>query len=152
VSVHKFRPRYRALALSAIGVGGPIAALGAIAAVTIPIVAGGLGVLVGAAYLLSPAWKLEVAVDDDGLEVRSPGKQRFKLAWRDVARVVASESTHTCYVDGGSPEKSLIVPGVGAPAPYDLTDKVVLYDTIVAHVPADKIQRVERLELANKPA
>ena len=135
-----------------IGVGVPIAALGAIAVVAIPIVFGGLGILAGAAYLRSPAWRLEVAVDDHGLEVRSPARSRFKLAWGDIAKVIASESTHTCFVDGGSPEKSLIVPGVGAPAPYDLTDKTVLYDAIVAHVPADKIERVERLELARKPA
>ena len=117
-----------------------------------PIVFGALGALAGAAYLASPTWKLEVAVDDAGLEVRSPARSRFKLAWGEIAKVIASSSTHTCFVDGGAPERSFIVPGVGAPAPYDLTDKRALYDAIVAHVPAGKIEHVERLELARKPA
>jgi hypothetical protein len=152
VQTYRFLPRYKRLAQVSVGLGIPIAALGAIAAVAVPIVAGALGIVAGAAYLASPAWRLEIAVDDDGVEVRSPARSRFKLAWRDVVKVIASPTTHTCFVDGGSPDKSFVVPGVGAPAPYDIAGKAELYDAIVAKVARDKIQEVERLELAKTPA
>jgi hypothetical protein len=89
-------------------------------------------------------------VDDDGLEVRSPKRTRFRVAWADIVKVVASPTTHTCFVDGGAPDKSLLVPGVGAPAPYDIADKATLYDAILARVAASKVETVERLELYAK--
>ena len=142
-----FRPRFRGLAWSAVGVGG---ALGAVTVVTLggallPLATGALGVVLGAAYLMSPAWKLEVIIDDEALEVRSPRGVRFRLPWGDVVKVVASPSTRTCFVDGGTPGQSLLVPGDGAPAPYDIADKSALYDAILAHVPAEKVQEVATL-------
>nr|HEX4312800.1 hypothetical protein [Kofleriaceae bacterium] len=147
MSVHRFRPRYGKMAWASIGVGVPVAALGAIAAVIVPIGFGALAIGAGAMYLASPAWRLEVVVDDSGLEVRTPKASRFKLAWSDVVKVIASPTTGTCFVDGGAPERSVLVPGVGAPAPYDLADKPALFEAIVAHVPADRVTTVERLEL-----
>jgi hypothetical protein len=147
VRVFRFRPRFRALAWSAIGVGG---ALGAVTAVSLgaavfPLATGALGVVLGAAYLMSPSWKLEVVVDDQALTVRSAKATRFTLPWSDVVKVVASRETHTCFVDGGAPERSLLVPGVGAPAPYDIEDKPALVEAILARVPADKVQAVASL-------
>jgi hypothetical protein len=143
----RFRPRFRGLAWSAVGVGGT---LGAVTAVTLggallPLATGALGVVLGAAYLMSPAWKLEVVVDDDALEVRSPRGVKFRLPWGDVVKVVASPSTRTCFVDGGSPDRSLVVPGEGAPAPYDIEDKSALLDAILAHVDKAKVQEVATL-------
>jgi len=130
-----------------VGIGGSLAILaGAVGVLVLPLVTGAVGVAAGAAYLASPTWRLAVTVDDDGLEVGSPRRRRFRLAWGDVVRVVASPSTHTCFVDGGAPERSLLVPGVGAPAPYDLEDRAALVDAILAHVPASKVERVETLE------
>ena len=123
-------------------------ALAVLGAGALPLATGATGVVLGAAYLLSPTWRFEVAVDDAGLEVRSPKRTRFRLAWGDVVRVVASPTTHTCFVDGGTPEKSLLVPGDGAPAPYDIADKPALYDAILAHVDAGKVTTVETLEAA----
>jgi hypothetical protein len=142
-----FRPRYRGVALTSVGVGG---ALGAIALVSlgaalVPLASGAIGVVLGAGYLLSPTWKLEVVIDDDGLEVRSPQKSRFKLAWSEVVKVVSAPSSNTCFVDGGAPERSLLVPGDGAPAPYDLVDKQALCEAILSHVTPDKVETVESL-------
>jgi hypothetical protein len=142
-----FRPRYRGVALTSIGVGG---ALGAIAIVSlgaalVPLATGAIGMVLGAGYLLSPSWKLAVVIDDDALEVRSPVKSRFRLPWADVKKVVASPTTHTCFVDGGAPERSLLVPGDGAPAPYDLDDKQALYAAILSRVTPDKVETVETL-------
>jgi hypothetical protein len=142
-----FRPRYRGVAITSIGVGG---ALGAIALVSLgaallPLATGAIGMVLGAGYLLSPSWKLAVVIDDDALEVRSPTKSRFRLPWGDVKKVVASPTTHTCFVDGGAPERSLLVPGDGAPAPYDLEDKQALFAAILSHVTPDKVETVETL-------
>jgi hypothetical protein len=144
-----FRPRYRALAWSSIGVGGAIAAVATVlGAVTVPLVTGALGVALGAAYLGSPTWRIAVTLDDTGLRVGSPRRLRFALAWADVVRVVASPATSSCFVDGGAPERSLLVPGDGAPAPYDIADRAALVEAILAHVPADKVTTVASLDKA----
>lgn len=129
------------------GLGGGLVAIGAgIGMVALPLVTGVIGIGAGVAYLLSPTWRLEVITDDTGLEVRSPKRSRFKLAWSDIVRVVASPTTNTCFVDGGAPERSLLVPGVGAPAPYDLEDRPALVATILARVTPDRITTVESLD------
>jgi hypothetical protein len=144
-----FRPRYRALAWGSIGVGGVVAAVAAaLGPVAVPLVTGALGVVLGAAYLRSPTWRIAVTVDDSGLRVGSPSKLRFQLSWADVIRVVASPATSSCFVDGGSPERSLLVPGDGAPAPYDIADRAALVEAILAHVAPDKIQTVASLDQA----
>ncbi|MGE0401785.1 MAG: hypothetical protein AB7T06_34100 [Kofleriaceae bacterium] len=149
---HRFRPRYRGMAWSAIGVAGAvsIAAL-ALGPATTPLVIGAIGASFGLLYLGSPTWKLVVVTDDDGLEVKTQRATKFRLAWKDVVRVVASESTHTAFVDGGAPARSLLVPGDGAPAPYSIEDAAALVDTILAHVTPDRIERVESLDRATKP-
>jgi hypothetical protein len=145
----QFRPRYRALAWSSMGVGGSVAAVAAVLGfVTVPLVTGALGIALGAAYLASPAWRIAVTVDDHGLSVGSARRLRFRLAWSDVVRVVASPDTATCFVDGGAPERNLLVPGDGAPAPYDIADRKALFEVILAHVPADKVQTVASLDKA----
>jgi hypothetical protein len=146
---HRFRPRYRGVAWTAAAVGGSLAVVSAsLGFLVAPLVTGAIGVAMGAAYLASPTWRLAVTVDDDGLEVGSPRRRRFRIAWRDVVRVVASPKTHTCFVDGGAPERSLLVPGPGAPAPYDLEDRPALVDAILAHVPPERVTTVESLEQA----
>lgn len=145
----RFRPRYRGIAWSSIGVGGTIATVASVLGfLTVPLATGVLGIGLGAAYLASPTWRITVTVDDDGLAVGSPRRLRFRLAWRDIVRVVASPTTSTCFVDGGAPETSLLVPGDGAPAPYDIADRKALVEAILAHVPADKVKTVESLDKA----
>ncbi|MCX5743688.1 MAG: hypothetical protein NT062_14445 [Proteobacteria bacterium] len=145
----RFRPRYRGVAIVAMGVGGALTALaGALGFLVLPLATGAVGILLGGGYLLSPSWRLAVTVDADGLEVGTPTRRRFRLAWTEVARLVASPTTHTCFVDGGSPERSLLVPGDGAPAPYDIENRTALYDAIVAAVPKDKVETVATLEMA----
>ncbi len=107
---------------------------------------GVIGPLLALVYLASPAWRIVVEVDDDALTVRG----RFRLAWADVREVVASDPTHTCFIDGGAPAQSLLVPGPGAPAPYRIENRDRLYAFVLAHVPAARVRRVERLELAER--
>lgn len=148
---HRFRPRYRGVAWTATAIGGSLAVVAAsLGFLAVPLVTGAVGVVLGAAYLASPTWRLAVTVDDDGLEVGSPGRRRFRLAWADIVRVVAAPAAHACFVDGGAPEKSLLVPGAGAPAPYDLEDRPALVRAILAHVPPDRVTTVESMEHARE--
>jgi hypothetical protein len=154
----RFRPRYRGVAISALGVGGALSAvaLGALGlALTVPLASGLVGVALGAIYLASPTWRLAVTVDDDGLEVHAGATRRFKLAWADVVRLVYSPTTASAFVDGGGPERSLLVPGDGAPAPYDLEDRPGLCALLVAGVRAidpARIEEVTTLDAARKAA
>jgi hypothetical protein len=148
----RFRPRYRGIAWSSMGVGGSIAVVASILGfAALPLATGVLGVALGAAYLASPTWQITVTIDGDGLTVGSPKRTRFHLPWREVVQVIASPATHTCFVDGGAPERSLLVPGEGAPAPYDITDRKALVEAILAHVPADKVKTVASLDAVDAP-
>ena len=149
---YRFKPRFKGLAIGAASLGGALGGLSilALGAPLLPLATGAAGVVLGATYLLSPTWKLEVVIDDEALEVRSPKATKFRVAWRDIKRVVASQDTCTMFVDGGTPERSLLVPGDGAPAPYDIDDKPGLYGAILAHVPADVVQKVDRLDTTRK--
>jgi len=143
----RFRPRFRGLALGSVGVGGALGAvtLATLGGAILPLATGALGVVLGSAYLMSPTWKLEVLIDDEALEVRSPKVRKFRLPWKDVVKVVASKPTSSCFVDGGTPEQSLLVPGEGAPAPYDIEDRPGLLAEILAHVDPAKVQEVASL-------
>jgi hypothetical protein len=149
----RFVPRFRGLAGAAIGLGLVMMAL------AVAFSLGGAsayfawgcavaGVVLGGLYLASPAWRIEVLTDGDGIEVLSSGDRRFRLRWDEVPRVIASPSTRTCFLDGGDPERSLVVPGPGAHAPYDIAGKERLYAIIVERVPAERIEQVDLLETA----
>ena len=147
----RFRPRYRGVAWTSIGVGGAVGIVSAsVGFLAVPLITGVVGIAAGVAYLASPTWRLAVTIDDDALAVGSASKTRFRLPWKDVVRVIAAPEKHSCFVDGGAPEKSLLVPGDGAPAPYDIEDRKALVDEILAHVDGEKIQRVASLAEAAK--
>jgi hypothetical protein len=144
------------VAWTSIGLGGALSGLAAaIGFAALPLATGAFGVVLGAAYLNSRAWKIQVVTDDAGIEVRDMKGTRFRLAWSEIVRVVASPSTKTCFVDGGAPERSLLVPGDGAPAPYSISDRDELFATILEHVTPDRVETVESLERSEstpKPA
>jgi hypothetical protein len=146
-----FRPRYRGIAWTAISVGGSMVAVAVtLGFAMVPLVGGAMGVALGSAYLVSPTWQIAVTIDDSGITVGSERRLRFRLAWNEVVRVVASPTTRSCFVDGGTPDRSLLVPGDGAPASYDITDRGELVDAILAHVPADKVKIVASLDKAGE--
>jgi len=112
------------------------------------IAAGAFGPVLAAAYLLSPAWRLRVVADEAGLEVRRGAEVRLRLAWAEVARVLVVPRWQVAYVDGGAPDKSLLVTGPGAPGPYRVERREALIAFILAHVPKDKVREVDSLERA----
>jgi len=109
---------------------------------------GAVGLVLAVLYLVSPAWRTEVVVDDDGLEVLNRGDRRFRLAWTDIVRVVAAPASATAFVDGGEPARSLLLPGPGARAPYRIAGQRELFDQIRARVPRERVTEVDRLNRA----
>ena len=148
----RFKPRYRGLAFGAAGLGTALTGVSilALGAAMLPLATGAAGMVLGAAYLLSPTWRLEVVVGDDALEVRSKTATKLRLPWTDVKRVVMSNTVPAMFVDGGAPAQSLLVPDDGAPAPYDIDDKPGLCAAILAHVDPAKVTKVERLDTTSK--
>lgn len=149
----RFRPRFGGIALLVLGVSAALLAAVWLAPLTgssrtLALLGSGLGIGLAALYKLSPAWRLVVRVDDEGLEVRTASERRFRLGWHEIERVVASPETKTCFVDGGGPQRSLIVPGPGANAPYDIENKAALYDAILQHCPAGVVETVDLIENA----
>lgn len=153
----RFRPRYRLFAIGMLAVGAAFAAAPFVRgfggdARAVALVIGGGSLLLAALYLVSPAWRISVVVDDHGLEVLAGSDRRFLLAWPDVVRVVASPTTKTCFVDGGHPDRSLKLPGKGAPEPYDIERRGELYDAIMRHVDPARIEEVTYLEVETAEA
>lgn len=147
----RFRPRYKLFALGMIALGAVFVAAPLVrdfggSNSTVSMAIGAVSALLGLLYLLSPAWRIVVVVDDQALEVLSRGDRRFRVPWSEVAGVVASPETKTLYFDGGEPDRSFKVPGRGAPAPYDIERRTELYDAIMARVPAEVVTEVELLE------
>ncbi|HLU67619.1 MAG TPA: PH domain-containing protein, partial [Kofleriaceae bacterium] len=62
---------------------------------------GGGAALLGALYFASPVWRMEVRVDQRGLEVVRGGARRLALPWDQVVRVTVSPAHRTAFVDGG---------------------------------------------------
>jgi hypothetical protein len=110
------------------------------------IAAGALGPVLAAAYLMSPAWRLRVFADDEGLEIRRGDDIRLRLLWTEVVRVLVVPRWKVAFVDGGDPAKSFLLTGPGAPGPYRIERREALYDYILANVPAEKIEQRETLE------
>ena len=142
----RFRPRFRAIPYIVAGVGIAMLLFGLLsgaqgASRTFAIVAGAFGPLIALAYLRSPAWKLHVVVDDAAFEVRGGKDIRFRLEWHEVKELVYSTKYPTAFLDGGVPERSLLIPGPGAPGPYRIERAEELVAFVRARIPAEK-QRI----------
>ena len=142
----RFRPRFAAIPWIVAGVGVAMIVFGLSggaegASRTFALVAGAMGPVLALVYLRSPAWKLVVVVDEEAFEVKGSQTIRFTLPWAEVKEVVYSTKFPTAFVDGGVPERSLLIPGPGAPAPYRIERAEELVAFVRAHVPAEK-QRI----------
>lgn len=97
-------------------------------------------------YARSPLWRSHVVVDADGLKITGPRGVRLKLSWSEVVKVRAAPANKTCYIDAGMPQKSFLLPGPGASAPYRVEHRAALYDRIVAAC-AGRVDEVPELDL-----
>ena len=103
-------------------------------------------------YLLSPAWKTVVVADDAGLQVETSGGRGFQLPWTDVVRVVAVPARAAAFIDGGTPRRSLLLPGAGARGAYRIEGQARLLELVRQRVPADRVVEVPRLKASYLPA
>lgn len=157
----RFRPRRPMVAVVAalLGLGLVASALLDAPLPGTAVATGAGGMALGAAvavlalvYLLSPAWKTVVVADDAGLEVETTGDRGFRLPWTEVVRVVAVPARAAAFIDGGTPSRSLLLPGAGARGAYRIEGQARLLELIRQHVPADRVVEVPRLKASYLPA
>jgi len=150
----RFRPRHPVLAgvAAVMGAGLVVTALldapvpgAGVATGAGGVAIGGLALALALFYLGSPAWRTEIAVDDQGLAVTRAGRLRFRLDWTEVVRMVAAPASASAFIDGGGPARSLLLPGPGARAPYRIAGQRQLYDLIRARIPPERVVEVARL-------
>ncbi len=147
---YPFSPRFKFVAYAAL-VLGAVALTGAIIAGGVSgWVIGLLCISSGAAYLLSPAWKIVIETNENGITVFQKQKTRFSLPWSSVERFLVMPDEKAAFVDGGSPEKSVLIPGPGAQAGYQIVEKAALIREISKRIPAHRIKAVENLRPPQK--
>lgn len=144
---YRLRPRYRLLPASAASIGAMIAAFGALQGPFALVAVGGAATALGAAYWFSPTWKIRLVTSADELQFHTARGVK-SLRWSQVRRLFVDRVHRTCLIVGSGAETSLIVPGVGAPAPYDIENKSELFDEIVAAVATARQRDVTSIEEA----
>ena len=114
---------------------------------TLMIIIGLVGIILSSLYLFSSAWKLYIHVDKTAIEVIDhKNKVHVTLPWNEIEKVIASPSTHTCYIDSGDTRSSILIPGVGATASYSIKYHKELFHLILNHVPDNRVLYVDLLE------
>jgi len=115
------------------------------------LVSGLAGIILSYIYLRSPVWRLAVDIQDDDLVVWNGPNERLRLPWAKVKRVVVDPDRELCFVDGGTPETSLLVPGPAAPASYVIAKREELIEEILNHVDSDLICDSSTLDADDAP-
>lgn len=141
---YRFRPRFLGVAFLSLSIGVILIACSFTLtpdrmSSVFAFATGAAGLFFGFAYLRSPVWRLAVDVREEDLVVWNGLEERLRLPWSEIKQVVVDPDHKTCYVDGGKPELSLLVPGPGAAASYDIKDKDRLISEILARVPAELV-------------
>ncbi|MBP9086529.1 MAG: hypothetical protein KBG15_10460 [Kofleriaceae bacterium] len=144
---YRLRPRYRVLPASAASIGAVIAAFGALQGPFALVAVGGAATALGAAYWFSPTWKIRLVTSPDELQFHTARGVK-SLPWTQVRKLFIDRAHRTCLIVGSNAETSVIVPGIGAPAPYDIENKSELFDEIVSYVPAARQRDVASVEEA----
>jgi hypothetical protein len=147
MATYRLLPRYRWLATAAGLLGLAIAVVGFARSHWTLCGIGGFAIVLGAAYLLSPSWRIRLVTSEDALEFAKPNGTVDRIAWTDIKRLLIA-GNQTCLLVGTTAKTSLIVPGLGAPAPYDIENKAALFAEIVARVPVAAHIKVDSVESA----
>jgi len=103
-----------------------------------------LGLLVVAAFLFQRQLAPEVRVGRDGYRVLIAGRERFRVAWRDVVRVRAERGEPTLYVETGEAARNLFVPPRGYGFRFEQPDE--LCKRVLAAVGEERTEWVERID------
>ena len=149
---YRFKPRFVGVAFVSLSIG--VVLIAASATLTpdrfssiFALITGAAGVFLSFTYLRSPVWRLAVDVQESDLVVWNGTEEKLRLPWSDVTRVVMDPDREVCFVDGGTPARSLLVPGPAAPASYVIAKRDQLIDAILAHVPKDIITNPDTVDM-----
>jgi hypothetical protein len=103
---------------------------------------------VALAAALAAAWQWRarprLVVDERGYAVEEHGREKLRVAWTEVVKVLADAEEHALYVDCGDKTRNLLVPprrGFGVR--FARAD--VLYARVLEAVP-DRVELVKRLD------
>ena len=89
-------------------------------------------------------------LDDAGYRVQVGSRERFRVRWDEVHRVLRDRSEGAVYLDCGDGKRNLLVPPAAGFA-FTFSDRVGLVERILTRV-GDKVQDVERLDKLPAPA
>lgn len=161
---YRFRPRYRSLAWLAMATGSVLIgyALFTGESRALALIMGAMGIALGLIYQASPVWKLRIVPfaagtgdaqegedhgegGGGGLRVLAGDVERFALRFDEIEALIVVSEHKTCFVHTGTSGRSILLPGPGANASYDIEGKEALYDLLVANVPEDRVREVENL-------
>jgi hypothetical protein len=104
-----------------------------------------IALAIAAAALWQQRTRPVLVLDDDGYAIEQRGRETLRVAWREVKRVRADEGELALYVDVGEPGRNLLVPparGYG----FRFAGAAALFARVLASVPAERVERVERLD------
>lgn len=89
-------------------------------------------------------------IDETGYRVEVAGRERFRVLWAEVRRVLHDRSEAAVYVDCGDGRRNLLVPPAAGFA-FTFSDRPHLTARILAKL-SDKVQEVARLDKLALPA
>ena len=89
-------------------------------------------------------------LDGAGYRVEVAGRERLRVAWTEVRRVLCDRSEAALYLDCGDGKRNLLVPPAAGFA-FTFSDRQRLSERILAIV-GDKVEYVERLDKLPGPA
>lgn len=83
-------------------------------------------------------------LSDTGYRVEVAGRERFRVAWNEVHRVLRDRGEAALYLDCGDGKRNLLVPPATGFA-FTFTSRALLVERILSHV-GDRVQDVDRFD------
>lgn len=111
---------------------------------------GGFALLAAALYLWQARARPRLVLDDAGYAVEEHGREKLRVAWSEVVKVLVDAEEHALYIDCGDQTRNLLVPprrGFG----FRFDRAAELYARVLLAVP-DRIELVARLDAGKPPA
>ncbi|HXU70053.1 MAG TPA: hypothetical protein VN947_12035 [Polyangia bacterium] len=126
-----------------------LALVGAFAAhtSTARIIAAGFAALGGLAWWWQERHRPTLVIDEAGWAIEQQGKEKLRVVWSEVLRVRVDRRENALYVDTGDKARNLLIPprsGYG----FRFADAATACARLLAAVPADRVEEVERLDVA----
>lgn len=86
-----------------------------------------------------------LVLDEAGYAIEARGRERLRVGWSEVRRVLHDPGEDAVYVDCGDKARNLLIPparGFG----FHVAEAAAATARVLAAVPAERVETVERLE------